>query len=160
VKSTAWYVYRLYATSGLLLYVGKTYSTKDRFAQHSVTQPWWDQVCIEMTRIETYATEATALAAESYAIKTEHPKYNKVHNQRFRVPAVVRAEISRPRTKVVRQHESPPQPPIQKCIRDISGMIGRGYSLQDAARHVIKNTGDTDLVRSACEFLLERKISA
>lgn len=96
MRYTAWYVYRLYAANGLLLYVGKTYSTKDRFSQHALTQPWWDQVCIELTRVETYLTEASALTAERYAIKTEHPKYNKQHNQRFRLPTAVEHELKAP----------------------------------------------------------------
>jgi hypothetical protein len=48
---------------------------------------------------------------------------------------------------------------LQKYVRDINAWIGRGHSLQSAAREVIKKTGDQDGVREACEFLLERRIA-
>jgi phage portal protein BeeE len=51
-----------------------------------------------------------------------------------------------------------PSPTAAKYIRDMSGLIGRGRSLQAAAREVIDKTGDTDGVREACEFLLERRL--
>lgn len=50
-------------------------------------------------------------------------------------------------------------PAAQKYIRDMSGLLGRGRSLQSAAREVIEKTGDTEGVREACEFLLERRIA-
>lgn len=52
-----------------------------------------------------------------------------------------------------------PSPAAQKHIRGISGCIGGGMSLQEAAKHLINKTGDTDGVREACEFLLERRIA-
>lgn len=52
-----------------------------------------------------------------------------------------------------------PSPSAQKYIRDMSGLLGRGRSLQSAAREVIEKTGDTEGVREACEFLLERRIA-
>jgi hypothetical protein len=48
-----------------------------------------------------------------------------------------------------------PSPAASKHIRDISGCIGGGMSLQDAARHVIKKTGDVEGVEAACKYLLE-----
>jgi HK97 family phage portal protein len=52
-----------------------------------------------------------------------------------------------------------PSPAAHKHIRAISGCIGGGMSLQEAARHQINKTGDQDGVREACEFLLERRIA-
>jgi hypothetical protein len=52
-----------------------------------------------------------------------------------------------------------PTPATQKYVRDMTAWIGRGHSLQSAAREVIKKTGDQDGVREACEFLLERRIA-
>jgi hypothetical protein len=49
--------------------------------------------------------------------------------------------------------------PITKHVRAMSGLIGRGRTLQEAAREVINKTGDQDGVREACEFLLERRIA-
>jgi hypothetical protein len=52
-----------------------------------------------------------------------------------------------------------PTPDVQKHVRGMSGLIGRGRTLQEAAREVIEKTGDQDGVREACEFLLERRIA-
>ena len=46
----------------------------------------------------------------------------------------------------------------EKLRREINGLIGRGRTLQGAAREVIAKTGDADGVREACEFLLERQL--
>lgn len=48
---------------------------------------------------------------------------------------------------------------VVKYVRSISGLIGRGRTLQEAAREVITKTGDQDGVKQACEFLLERRIA-
>jgi hypothetical protein len=52
-----------------------------------------------------------------------------------------------------------PKPDIQQHVRAIGGLLGRGRTLQEAAREVIQKTGDQDGVREACEFLLERRIA-
>jgi hypothetical protein len=52
-----------------------------------------------------------------------------------------------------------PTPAVQKYMREIGGFIGRGESIQAAARRLIDKTGDQDGVREACEFLLERRIA-
>lgn len=52
-----------------------------------------------------------------------------------------------------------PTPAVQKHIRDMSGLLGRNHTLQQAAREQINKTGDQDGVREACEFLLERRIA-
>jgi HK97 family phage portal protein len=51
-----------------------------------------------------------------------------------------------------------PSPAVREHIRNISGCIGGGMSLQEAARHLISKTGDTEGVREACEYLLERRL--
>jgi HK97 family phage portal protein len=48
---------------------------------------------------------------------------------------------------------------VVKHVRAMSGLLGRGRTLQEAAREVIQKTGDQDGVREACEFLLERRIA-
>lgn len=52
-----------------------------------------------------------------------------------------------------------PTPPVAKYMREIGAHVGRGESIQSAARFLIEKTGDTDGVREACEFLLERRIA-
>ena len=51
-----------------------------------------------------------------------------------------------------------PSPGAAKYMREIGGLVGRGQTLQAAARYVIDKTGDTDGVREACEFMLERRL--
>jgi Phage portal protein len=48
---------------------------------------------------------------------------------------------------------------VHKYVRALGGLIGRGRTLQDAARELIGKTGDTEGVRQACEYLLERRIA-
>lgn len=52
-----------------------------------------------------------------------------------------------------------PKLSVVKYMREIGGLVGRGRTLQDAAREIIEKTGDTDGVREACEYMLERRIS-
>lgn len=49
-------------------------------------------------------------------------------------------------------------PPV-KFMRDIGGLIGRGKSIQDAARTLLdKHPGEEDAIRRACELIIERQI--
>jgi predicted GIY-YIG superfamily endonuclease len=67
-------LYRFYAADGSLLYVGVTNNMKARLGQHAADKPWWPQVARKT--VGWHATRAEALAAESAAIKTEHPAHN------------------------------------------------------------------------------------
>lgn len=67
-------LYRFFDTDGALLYVGITYDTEQRFASHKNSSPWWKDVAGQS--IEWYDTRTLALAAESEAIKAEHPRHN------------------------------------------------------------------------------------
>lgn len=72
------YVYRLFDESGALLYVGKTYNVRARLftstTSHAATKEWFGFV--SRARIAAYKTEAEALEAEAWAIKTEAPRHN------------------------------------------------------------------------------------
>ena len=49
--------------------------------------------------------------------------------------------------------------PAQKYVRDIGGLIGRGKSLQDAARALLdKHPADEAAIKRACELIIERQI--
>lgn len=50
-------------------------------------------------------------------------------------------------------------PAAEKHLRDMSGLLGRQRTLQEAAREQINKTGDTEGVREACEYMLERRVS-
>ncbi len=42
-------VYRLYDADETLLYVGITYDTKTRFADHKVNKEWWPDVSVKLS---------------------------------------------------------------------------------------------------------------
>lgn len=69
-------VYRLYNEDAILLYVGYTYDTDQRWKDHTRKQWWWDQVDEMQTLLHWYANVADAAAVEALAILTECPKYN------------------------------------------------------------------------------------
>lgn len=79
--ATYWYdiagecwLYRLYSSSGDLLYVGVSRNLEGRFAKHRYTKPWWGEVATVTS--ERFATRARAFAAERAAIVAESPRYN------------------------------------------------------------------------------------
>lgn len=72
-------VYRAFAKSGELLYIGSSKSLQNRLAQHRNGTWWWPVV----KRIEhvVYPTLEEARAAEAAAIRAEGPKMNIQHNR-------------------------------------------------------------------------------
>lgn len=70
-------LYRLWDSSGELLYVGISNAPGIRWAQHAVDKPWWPQVA-EKT-VHWFVTRSEAMREESRAIKSEQPAYNKAH---------------------------------------------------------------------------------
>jgi hypothetical protein len=69
-------VYRLFNRGGDLLYVGISSDPPTRCINHSYDKPWWPEVA---SRTEEWReTRALALKAETAAIRTERPKYNKM----------------------------------------------------------------------------------
>ena len=73
-KSHHHIVYRMFATNGDLLYVGKTHSFETRLAQHQAKQPWFEDV--ETITLEHCINGAEASVVEEAAIRTERPLYN------------------------------------------------------------------------------------
>lgn len=72
------YLYRHYNEEGTLLYVGKTITPGKRQSAHRRTSDWWEEV--RMITIEPrHGTEPDILLAETDAITTERPLYNKLH---------------------------------------------------------------------------------
>lgn len=71
-ESTA--LYRLYDVNDQLLYVGISKNLKERWTQHTLTQPWWHLVV--RREIEWLPKRSHALAAEETALRSELPKYN------------------------------------------------------------------------------------
>jgi hypothetical protein len=70
-------VYRFFAESGELLYVGVTSNPVARFRAHEIQKSWWSEVAD--TTLEEYPTRQDALTAEQRAICAEMPRYNVIH---------------------------------------------------------------------------------
>lgn len=68
-------LYRYFDSDGQLLYVGITKNQFDRFASHSKNSQWFSQIAT--ATFEHLDTREQALVAETNAIGTELPKYNK-----------------------------------------------------------------------------------
>ena len=68
-------LYRYFDGDGHLLYVGITKNQFDRFAQHSKNSVWFSQIAT--ATFEHFESRDQALIAETRAIGTELPKYNK-----------------------------------------------------------------------------------
>lgn len=68
-------LYRHYDEHGKLLYVGIASNVVNRTCEHEQASPWFDYVAY--IKVEHYATRSGALIAESKAIKSENPVYNK-----------------------------------------------------------------------------------
>lgn len=67
-------VYRAYGEADHLLYVGCTDHVEKRRKAHSRAAEWYP-LAVQWT-YEEYPTRADALAAETKAIRTEHPEWN------------------------------------------------------------------------------------
>jgi hypothetical protein len=69
------FLYRFKDGGGALLYVGVTWSPKERWKRHRKTKSWWPEVAT--VDIECHDSEDVAHAAEYVAITTEGPRYNR-----------------------------------------------------------------------------------
>ena len=72
-------LYRLYDSTGNLLYVGETgRGWPQRMREHLRDKPWFNTIAT--IRLQQFPTKADALAAELAAIQNEHPRHNIKHN--------------------------------------------------------------------------------
>jgi predicted GIY-YIG superfamily endonuclease len=78
-------LYRIYDATDRLLYVGVTGNWFERVAQHANGKGWWDDVAT--IKVQAFDSRAEALAAETQAIRTEHPLHNVRHRRIAWVPA-------------------------------------------------------------------------
>lgn len=67
-------LYRLFDTSGALLYVGITNDTDTRWKAHSRRKEWWPQV--DTKTVEWFGDRLSAASAEAKAIREEQPRWN------------------------------------------------------------------------------------
>lgn len=78
MKTESTVLYRYFAESGELLYVGISKTFANRAQQHNQGSSWFHE-SVTVT-LEHFDTRKEALAAEARAIKNEQPVYNIVHN--------------------------------------------------------------------------------
>lgn len=72
-------LYRMFSVTDELLYIGKTINPPQRFTDHRGTKSWWRDIAdITLTH---FSSHDELIAAETYAITTEHPRYNIIHNR-------------------------------------------------------------------------------
>ena len=72
-------LYRVYDGQDTLLYIGISNDFGTRWKQHAKVQPWWGEH--RRMTVEWRDSRPEAEAAETAAIKTEHPRFNKMHNR-------------------------------------------------------------------------------
>lgn len=75
-------VYRLFDSSGALLYVGISCNPEKRFRAHRNEKDWWQEV--DGISIEWFESRHKASLAEAHAIGTEGPLYNVHQTQTWR----------------------------------------------------------------------------
>ena len=71
-------LYRLFDAAGRLLYVGISSNPEERLKSHASTAPWWPLVANR--DIAAYPSRGAAEDAETEAIKTEQPLYNRAQS--------------------------------------------------------------------------------
>lgn len=74
-------LYRFYDRSGRLLYIGITWTPRERWRRHRRLKDWWPEVA--SVTVECFPAEWLALNEELRVIKAERP----VHNRRGAVAA-------------------------------------------------------------------------
>lgn len=68
-------LYRVFGEADLLLYIGIGDDFGRRWKQHARVQPWWEEK--RRQTVEWHPSRELAEAAETAAIKSEKPRYNK-----------------------------------------------------------------------------------
>jgi len=76
----AYELYRFFAADGSVLYIGQTCNFLNRLRGHFTSSPWWPEV--DRWTHEPYDSLGEVLDAEIHAIRTEAPKYNRLHKSR------------------------------------------------------------------------------
>ena len=104
------YLYRHYHPNGDLLYVGVSLEPLRRQDRHLKEADWRSMICRIL--IEPFETREEALAAEELAIRTEFPKFNSRHNERYHpleefARLTPRPQLQRPRPRKARE-DAPP----------------------------------------------------
>jgi hypothetical protein len=101
------YLYRFTDTDGRLLYVGESVCALTRAAEHRRSSPWWWRVA--GMHISILATRDEALRAETAAIRTEGPLFNRKMSPSDK-SQVYADEKARADEHIIARHVKPPIP--------------------------------------------------
>jgi predicted GIY-YIG superfamily endonuclease len=77
---TNFFVYRHFNKDDNLLYVGMSTDPQRRLKEHASRSHWYDEIANMTVSKRKYKSFMDALSAETKAIRTEKPKYNKTWN--------------------------------------------------------------------------------
>jgi predicted GIY-YIG superfamily endonuclease len=76
-------LYRYYDKRKRLLYIGISINPFKRLSQHKRDKSW--EHLIHDIKIETFKTRKEAFIEEEKAIKSENPRWNKIHNKNRKI---------------------------------------------------------------------------
>jgi DNA-binding transcriptional regulator YhcF (GntR family)/predicted GIY-YIG superfamily endonuclease len=146
-------LYRLYDSADQLLYIGIAKNPKARWRGHasSASATWWPRV--ERKEVEWFPTREVADAAETAAINTERPLYNRAKAQRRSVGwghwGIRAPEIDRAAT-----HKDPLSHQVARAIRsDIASEKIRPGDRMPTGRELFQRFGVTE---ATCNLALRR----
>jgi hypothetical protein len=149
-------LYRHFSIEGALLYVGISLSPIYRLATHVNGSRWVQQ--IHRVSIEWHPTREAALAAELFAIQTEHPLHNIVGKGSKRKPVAPPSQMPKPprfvdRPELVAAHFNVSARVIHACVK--AGLPRVAIS---AARYKYELGACEDWFRQRAEVTAQQRI--
>ena len=112
-------LYRHFDSEGMLLYIGISFHTLFRLADHRGESSWYDN--IRTVTIEKFPSREAAEQAERAAIKSELPKHNEAHHPKNSKPLSEMPILVKPitdRTKLWKYKD----PAVHASILDITNV--------------------------------------
>lgn len=109
-------LYRHFDSKGRLLYVGISLSAIARLAAHRKSANWFNSIA--WIEVEKFVSRHDALIAETHAIRTENPIWNKAG----KLPGSNRRLLikRRPRKRVSNPHDFSPK--VEAAYRELMGI--------------------------------------
>lgn len=132
---------------------------KAKFSVDEVLRGDFETRATAVTQLVNAGVMKPAEARQAFDLNEAGPEADKLYAHSAIQPLGQRPEPA-PALPVREDNGSNVVPfPAQKYVRDIGGLIGRGKSLQDAARALLdKHPGDEEAIKRACELIIERQI--
>lgn len=133
-------------------YVGSEFSdgtVRVRFATDEVLRGDFETRASAVTQLVNAGVVKPAEARQMFDLNEAGPEADQLY-----VHSAIQPLGSRPTAPAI----EPANAPV-KFVRDIGGMIGRGKSIQEAARILLeKHPGEEQAVKRACEVIIERQL--